>query len=375
MNAEDYMSELEKCMSCLKLCRFSCPVAEVTGNETYTPSGKTALLYYLLNNKLEWNYENVSPFYMCLLCGRCKEFCDLDVDIPNIMRAARYEATKRGLSPSFAKDIRDKILSSGNIYGKNNEERKELLKEYKITDKKSKVLIFAGCKVSFESTDILKRLVAILHFAGVELSTLGEKEPCCGAPLYDLGFYDDFLKKAKEVAEILNTGEYETIITLCPNCHKMLSKIYKLEGVTLNAKVMHYTEFLNELRKTGKISFEKITDNEEYGYHDPCKLADVELFDAPRELLNSVTDNIHEFQWNRKMTYCCGSGSSLDKFDSEAAQKIGLNRIEEAADLGITTVITSCQTCLQTLLNLSHNSHRTVKVKEITEILRIKKSR
>ncbi|MCD6484282.1 MAG: (Fe-S)-binding protein [Candidatus Odinarchaeota archaeon] len=375
MNAESYVSELEKCMSCLKLCRFSCPVAEVTGSETYTPSGKTALLYYLLNNKLEWNYENTSPFYMCLLCGRCKEFCDLDVDIPNIMRAARYEAVKRNLAPSFARGIRDKILSSNNIYGKNNKERNKLLEKYKLTGKNDKILIFAGCKVSFEATDILDRFIDILNSANVDFSLLGEKEPCCGAPLFVLGFYDDFLNKAKETAEILNAGNYETIITLCPNCHKMLSEIYKCEGITLSAKIVHYTEFLNALRKEGKIIFEKIADDEIYGYHDPCKLADVDLFEAPRELLNAVTDNVREFQWNRKMTYCCGSGSSLEKLDSETSQKIGNNRIEEAEDLGITTIVTSCQTCVNTLFGLSNKSHNNIKVREITEILHVKKDK
>ena len=372
MNAEDYISELEKCMSCLKLCRFSCPIAEVTGNETYTPSGKVALLYYLLNNKLDWNFENTSPFYMCLLCGRCKEFCDLDVDIPNIMRAARYETIKRNLTPSFARDIRNKILSSGNIYGRNNNEKNKILEKYKLTNEKSKILIFAGCKVSFESADILERIIEILQYAGISFSTLGLDEPCCGAPLYDLGFYDDFLKKAKETAKLLNKGNYETIITLCPNCHKMLSMTYKNEGIVLHARIVHYTEFLNELRKSGKVSFEKLSDTEVYGYHDPCKLADVSIFDAPRELLSSVTENTREFQWNKKMTYCCGSGSSLDKLDSEASHKIGLNRLEEATDLGITTIVTSCQTCQKMFSELSNRSHGGVKIKEISELLKLK---
>lgn len=364
MGVEDYLDDIKKCVLCLKMCRTACPVADESGVETFTPHGKMNLLYYLIKGKLPWDNENVYPFYMCLLCNRVDYYCPLDVDIPKIVKAAREDAVKKGILFDHVKEIQKNILSSNNVYGRSNDERDKLLREISYEEPKDKkILIYTGCKASFEETKIVKNLYKILKEHGLSPSLLGSKEVCCGAPLFDLGLTEEGKKIALKNAEILN--QYETVIFVCSNCYKNIKQTYKEFGISVNAKLVHYSEYLFSLLKDEPL--QKTDNSSKFIYHDPCKLRDMNIIDEPRFLIQKVAENLIEFNRNKKNSYCCGRGSALDKLDQEIADKITINRLQEAKDLGATVIVSACQTCEIAFKKFSENFG--LKVIDLTDIL------
>ena len=65
----------EYCTFCPKLCRFSCPIAEVEHRETVTPWGLMRLLEYARRGTVAGSEETAEIFYHCTGCARCQTMC------------------------------------------------------------------------------------------------------------------------------------------------------------------------------------------------------------------------------------------------------------------------------------------------------------
>jgi ferredoxin len=82
------------CTYCPELCRFSCPVAVASGDDTVTPSNKVGFLYK--NKKWKKSFAHVGalwPIYACSGCGRCSKYCVYDVQVPSYLFDARTKQT------------------------------------------------------------------------------------------------------------------------------------------------------------------------------------------------------------------------------------------------------------------------------------------
>ena len=84
-----YYKEIEYCTFCPKMCRFACPVVNVTANETYQPWGRQTLLHMVREGNLPFNREVAFSMYQCANCMLCREYCDYLVEVPPVMIAAR----------------------------------------------------------------------------------------------------------------------------------------------------------------------------------------------------------------------------------------------------------------------------------------------
>lgn len=368
MSLSDMKEQIQTCMSCLKMCRDVCPVSTESGKESDTPSGKMAILFELINGRLDWTPETVMPFYRCTQCGRCKETCELHIDVPQIILAARREAIKRDIILEPPKKLLNNILTKGNVYGVENSVRNSPIETLGLSnDGDSEILIYTGCKTGIKGQDTIERVVKILDKIGIKTTLLGGEELCCGSPLFGFGMIDEAKKVAQKNADVINSKGKKKIITLCPNCNKTLTETYEKFDIKIEGEVIYYVKFLKELINEGKIKLKKTEGGRTYSFHDPCKLRDVDIIDEPRFVLNSMVTNFKEMQRIGKNSFCCGNGSALNAFDKDLALKIGMNRMQEAKDLGIDVVVTSCQNCRMGLSDAGEQVG--VEVKEITELL------
>jgi len=88
--------------------------------------------------------------------------------------------------------------------------------------KKCENLYFIGCSASFGSNRIPKSALIALETAGVDITLLGEKESCCGFPLFTMGATDCAMEYInKNVAAFREVGA-KNIIASCPGCYKTL---------------------------------------------------------------------------------------------------------------------------------------------------------
>ena len=87
-------------------------------------------------------------------------------------------------------------------------------------------------------------------------------------------------------------------------------------------------------------------------YHDPCFLGKRnEIFDAPRRILTSINGlKLVEMERTRENSFCCGGGAGrVWTENATPEERLSVNRIKEAVELGVEVIATACPFCITTL--------------------------
>ncbi len=224
------------------------------------------------------------------------------------------------------------------------------------------VLFFAGC-TSAVTKPLNRSLVAtakLLQKAGVEFSTMGQDEPCCGSTLLRVGQTDAFNELSAANLKKFEALGVKKIVTACPGCYTTLKK--SLEGAGSKIKVTHAAQEIARLVKDGKIKVKKST--ERMTYHDPCHLGRLGgVFDDPRTIVEAVATLV-EMPNNRYESRCCGAGAGLQTAFPKLSKNLASKRIAEAKATGATTLVTSCPFCETQLRTIPG-----IKVVDLMELL------
>ena len=150
------------------------------------------------------------------------------------------------------------------------------------------------------------------------------------------------------------------VITMCPNCLKMMREVYPEVGVNLNVEFAHTTEFLAALLRETKIKVKRAKGTATY--HDPCILAnDMNITEAPRRILTALGYKINEPVYTRDHTHCCGAPPGARLGFSKLADQVKSMRISELKQTGADVYVSACPSCKAVLSDLG--------VKDITEIV------
>jgi len=65
----------------------------------------------ILTRFLAGGIEAAAPMaYTCTLCGRCREFCPMKIDVPEMMLKLRGELAERGLTPTRVKEYVEELI-------------------------------------------------------------------------------------------------------------------------------------------------------------------------------------------------------------------------------------------------------------------------
>lgn len=361
---EEYKDAIKTCAYCPKLCRFACPVAEIEKSESTTPYAKATLADLLLKGKIKLKDEVNQIFYKCLECKLCDSYCLLDIDMPAIIRAARFDISNSGKKLKAISELEKSMENFHNPY--NLPESKKINPGEKIKTR-ADIIYFAGCTTSYLVDEIFDNISEILKKTKTKFTLLHDEEWCCGLPYISLGLFD----KAKELAErnqkLFHKLEASTIISGCPGCIASFKLFYPELGFPIKAKIMHLTELAEELIKNKKIKLTK-SFKEMVTYQDPCHLGRyLEIYEPPRNILNSIPGlKLKEMFWTGQFSRCCGGGGSLRLTNYKTASAITNQRIEEAKQTGSHFLITACPSCY---LLLNQRADRNLEVKDISEMI------
>jgi hypothetical protein len=95
-------------------------------------------------------------------------------------------------------------------------------------------------------------------------------------------------------------------------------------------KVLHHTEYLETLVANKKLT--PAPAEATITYHDPCYLGRHNgVYEAPRNLLNILSNATPELPRNRENSFCCGAGGAqFWKEEEEGDERISDNRFREA---------------------------------------------
>jgi Fe-S oxidoreductase len=354
-NLESLEKEMLVCTQC-GYCRSVCPIFEDMSWESKVARGKVILAYGMLKNRFDIDDSVVETLYQCSTCGDCERRCPSNVEVVDIIEAARKELFEN-YSLEKHKKFADNIMKYGNPYGE-TEKRGE---KFGKIPKKAKVGFFIGCTPAYRNQNIAKTTMSILDKLGVDYTVIDEV--CCGSPLQRVGGNDEDIKKL--VDHNLDSVEelgIETLIFSCAGCYNMFKNHYP-DFRDFKFTPMHITEFLAQRDLPLKPLQKTIT------YHDPCHLGrHAKVYDAPRRIIAMIPKaKFKEMELNREMARCCGGGGGLRSGYPDISKRMAGRRVEDAkfADL----ILTSCPFCVNNLIFGKELTDNDIEIKDIVELV------
>jgi len=395
---------VQMCYHCHK-CTAGCPSAYAM---EYGPDRILRLIQFGQRERLFASRDA----WLCLGCEMCGAHCPNDIDINEVLIALKEMAEEAGFRVEDCQQLReiladylvqrpetviDDRLCEGlgrlnrlsetiedvhNISGDDNSNR--LIWSQNLEhipaglDRKqgADVVYFVGCVASLfpRSYRVPQSFASILEASGVDFTTLGGQEWCCGYPLLSMGR----LEEAKmiiehNVAQAKELGA-SRVVFACPSCYHMWKFIYpEVLGGEIGLDVLHATELLDELIAQGDIQMGELPLR--VTYHDPCDLGrKSHVFDAPRRVLRSIPGvTFVEMSSCGQISECCGGGGNLESFEPDVVSEVSLKRVSRACEVDAKVVASACQQCERTLTAAvrQHQDARRarMRVMDVTELV------
>ncbi len=339
-----WISDLNTCIRC-GYCFEQCPVFKVTGWETDTARGKVILIYSILNGQLEPTQEIADKFFQCTFCRDCLERCSANVEVPEIINAARAEMIKAGFGHEAHEYMLESVRKTGNIFG--DESLKAPVSQGQVT-------VFLGCQY-LGRMNLAKSYLKILSELGIEPRV--KEEICCGSIMKTLGFFDEFEEYKERFTEDFPEEE---MIAICPTCMATLKEEY---GKNVKHVLQVIADKIPEANLGGTVT-----------YHDPCDMSrELDIMDEPRKILKKIGVELIEMPRNRKGSSCCGGGGGILSSDADLSASIAVGRVREAVATGADTLVTSCPTCEKVLKEaataLKKDGEESISVRNIAQLI------
>ena len=304
------------------------------------------------------NAISLDVLWSCTTCGACVEECPVDIEhVDHIVNMRRFQVLVESEFPTELGNTFRNLEKAGNPWGANRTDRDAWIAEvdFPITVIESVIpedveyLFWVGCAGAYEerAKKTTKAVAELLYMSGVKFGVLGKRETCSGDPARRSG--NEFLyqilsrENIETLQETFGTRGVKKVVVTCPHCFTTIGRDYKQQGFEL--QMVHHTQLLNQLVKEGKLkpvakSEKKLT------YHDPCYLGrHNQIYQPPRELLESAGVEITEMPRNQERSFCCGAGGGRMWMEEKIGTRINLNRVDEAIATGAEEVAVGCPFC------------------------------
>ena len=320
--------------------------------ESQSPRGKWFYIRQMVEGRDKLDQDGVNTFMVCTTCEMCNVLCSEGLPIePSWLKLRQLFIEERNKMTIPPFEIMSASLDDNlNIWAYYKEHRQDWVPEEIRPQIKEKAdtLYFAGCTASFVENDIAQSAVRLLDDAGIEFTTLGSEENCCGLPMLVAGKWEQF---GKIVAHNLREAEkrgVKQVVTSCPACwlswHTLYEEWAEKLGIPYTIEVKHYSEVLAPKVADGTLTFhdtpKKVT------WHDSCHIGRAGgVYEPPRKLIEAIPGTeLVEMEHNREHAHCCGSVLSLIS-EPEVAYGIGKTRLDEAKSAGAEEVLALCPCC------------------------------
>lgn len=392
MKLSDFKPMQERCSNCsyckfipfdkVKTARFAenCPSIGYSNFNTYSARGRFQLGLALINNEQPVTEATARIIHSCLSCGACDvscKICRYNLEPLEHNVALKGEAVNQfGPLPEQAEMIKSLELEKTLISGMKKADRTAWANGIDFV-KNAEVFYFPGCKYSYDPKlrPAARAGAELLLKAGVKLGYLGEGETCCAGRLWQMGFFEQFEKRAAMNIRQFAAVGVKTIVTPCSDCYHSFKRLYAKLG--LNIEVLHIVEYLDRLIVEGTIKFTK-TLPLNVTYHDPCHLGRqgeayipwngqekkilnqvhtweprrpryngaYGIYDTPRRILAAIPGvKLIEMERIREYSWCCGAGGGCSETNPEFSAWTASERVSEALSTGAKVLVTACPWC------------------------------
>lgn len=373
-------AEIYACSSC-GLCLDACPMNVQKKNLKFSS-------VYFIRFLRRHNEKKINAIAdKCLMCDKCHALCPVGVDAPALRRAQRatvnnslpYDYSFLSSAPGSTLDGETTAtlgMLRGGTGAKQSEanggaSQSEAVERPRVLPGQAgkagpEVMYFAGCMTHL-TPRIIKSVEKIFKAAGVEYAFADRDGGiCCGRPLMLAGKTDAAAATIAANKKMIQESGCSTLVLSCPICFKIFKEEYHLEGI----KVVHYTQFINELIASGRLKVEK-TDRKMV-YHDPCELGrGCGVYLEPRAALSQVGTLVKASK-EYDESICCGGSLGSLTLDTHDRAKISESSLDSLLVGKPETIVTACPLCLKTFSEAVSNAKyltETVQVKDFAEVV------
>ena len=348
-----------------------CVIKNVLGFEAFAARGRIMIMNDLLNERLPLSNDIADWAYTCTTCKNCMETCTATADgvnLPDMMEALRKDLVANSFSIQKHEEIENSIINEFNPYKETQDFRLKVFGNREFPPK-AEVVYFTGCTSSYREKEIAVTTVELLAKLGVNYTVLPD-ERCCGSVLLRLGREKVFGDLTKHNIESINRTGAKTVVTACAGCYRTWKVDVVKAGYEYDFRILHITEFLDELITKGIASFES-KDKLKVTYHDPCHLGrHSEVYEAPRRVIESIGNvELIEMATNKRYAHCCGSGGGVKGTYGELANEAAGNRIREAEETRAELLLTACPFCYRGLKDGAKQVGSDIKVLDLPTFL------
>jgi len=184
----------------------------------------------------------------------------------------------------------------------------------------------------------------ILNHVGENFGILGAAERDSGHEVRRFGEETLFMALRDHNVEAIKASGVQRIVTSDPHAYNALKHDYKDVP-----PVEHISQVIAREVRTGKIKFNPVQNEKSvYTYHDPCYLGrHNQIYDDPRDVLDAIPELKRvEMSRNRDRSFCCGGGGLMLFYEPKEEQRMGVKRVQMAAEAGANVMVTACPFCM-----------------------------
>jgi Fe-S oxidoreductase len=298
-------------------------------------------------------YE-ADEIWSCTTCGACEQECPIGIEYIDKIVDLRRGMVDDGLVPQSLQKPLKAIEKRGNPWGKMEKKRAEWTKDLPETVKvknalkdSAEALYFVDSITSYDDRmqDLGRATATILSAAGSDFGILGKDEKDAGNEIRRFGEEMLFQTMREMNTEAILESGVKHIITADPHAYNVLKNEYK--GLP---PVEHISQFIARNVRSGALRLTGANGDGDkvYTYHDPCYLGrHNDVYEDPREALDAIA-GLKRVEMKRSCdrSFCCGGGGLMLFYEPEEEQRMGVLRVEMAAEAGANVIVTACPFCL-----------------------------
>jgi Fe-S oxidoreductase len=293
--------------------------------------------------------------WSCTTCGACEQECPLLVEhIDKVVDLRRGMIDDGNVPQSLQKPLKA-LESRGNPYGKMEKKRGDwtAAKDFQQTCRVRTLetngahsLYFVDSITSYDDRmqSIARATSRILQQVGDNFGILGSVERDSGHEVRRFGEETLFLALREHNTEAIQASGVKRIVTSDPHAFNALKHDYAEVP-----PVEHISQVMAREVKAGILKFRPLDNpNSVYTYHDPCYLGrHNQVYDAPRNVLDAVPGLKRvEMKRSRDRSFCCGGGGLMLFYEPKEEQRMGVKRVQMAAEAGANVIVTACPFCM-----------------------------
>ncbi|MCW5660832.1 MAG: (Fe-S)-binding protein [Burkholderiaceae bacterium] len=387
---------MESCVRC-GLCAEACPFHVATGDAKYTPIRKLeplrrayqreagpfaplvrafGLVKKLSIAELEQWQELI--YDSCTMCGRCTLICPMGIDIAELVKEARHGMFKAGLVPERLA-LMDRAAQQWGSTATPGEDLPDILQEAAQQHgvaipcdlASAEMLVTAAPAELGEHTKALAAAAKILDRTGIRWTMHS-----AGFDASNVGFNNgDLALQERLTRSIIDTAvRIGATTVLLPECGHAYGaarwEAAKWYGRELPVRVIHMTEFLDEMLSQGRIRVKRIGDSATF--HDPCQIVRRGgLEAAARRVLAALGFELIELQDHGIAGTCCGGGGGVvsNQRATPLRHKVFDIKRAQVEASGAKRFVTSCGQCRITLEMGARQVHWTQPIESLLELV------